>query len=152
MPHSQQHPQPDEELLDDAQRLLDSVQQRVKRVTALSFWASRSTERAAELQTELAAVRAELALAQQELTFWRRREARTAGLDPDLMPPREYVTAVRTPQREPYRAVTVEIDGEPWTIGLRRDRPTDPDPLREMRDWQQLVTVVREIRQRRGES
>lgn len=151
MQHDSQTHVQDDGPLDDAERLMTSVQARLRRINTMSLWAARSGERAAVLQVELSQAHAELSLAQQEIAYWRSREARAAGLDPSQLPPSHYLEAVRTPQTEAYRAVAVQIDDEEWVVGLKRDRPTDVDPLREMRDWQQLVAAVRAIRSSTGD-
>lgn len=136
-----------ERLLDDADHLLTSVQRRLRHIATFSLWSQQSAALVAEVKVQMASASAELALAQEELKYLRRSAARRVGLDPEDFPPQTYLDAVRTPQYEPYRAVAVEIDGEEWVIGLKRDRPTDVDPAREVRDWHKLVTAVREVRQ-----
>lgn len=151
MQHDSQNHAHDDGRLDDADQLMTSVQARLKRITTMAAWAARSHAQTTSVQRELAEALAELALAREELAYLRTDAARKAGLDPEMLPPRHYVDALRTPQTEPYRAVAVHIDDEEWVIGLKRDRPTDVDPLREMRDWQQLLRAVRGIGEKLGE-
>lgn len=140
------HHQPGDDLQADADQVLDDVWADLRHVNTLALWGARYSSQIDELRENLTSTRAQLALAHEENNYWRRAKALEAGLDPDQMPPAEYLEAVRTPQREPYRAVTVQIDGAPWIVGLTRDRPFGVDLLREMRDWQDLVTTVRAVR------
>jgi hypothetical protein len=118
----------------------------VGRVNQFSRWSARYASVIEDLRDDLAATRAELTLANQENDYWRRATALEAGLDPDVMPPGDYLAAVRTPQRELYRSVTVNIDNLPCVIGLTKNRPCGIDLLREMRDWQIIVAAIREER------
>lgn len=141
--HHQYQPLVDEPSTDQR---LQQITARVRKITTLSAWAEQWATKMSTLRAELAAVRAELAVARQELAYWRRSKAREAGLELAEMPPAHFLAAVRTPQTEDYRPVLVTIDGEDWVVGLKRDRPTDVDPLRELRDWGELVATVREVR------
>lgn len=125
---------------------------RLRRINSMTLWAARFAEQIAslkgtvdQLEQRITTVESDLLAAWAELAFSRRIMAVQAGLDPELIPPPEYILAVRTPQIEDCRAIEVIIDGAPCLIGLNRDRPTVPDPLREIRDWQQLVATIRTI-------
>lgn len=144
--HHPHHPSTGEDPQVEADQVVDDVWAQMPHINTLALWGARYSSKISELREDLTSTRAELALAHQENTYWRRNRALDAGLDPDQMPPAGYLEAVRTPQREPYRAVAVQIDGADWVVGLRRDRPFGMDLMREMRDWQELVAIVREVR------
>ncbi|MEV0616076.1 hypothetical protein AB0I81_22375 [Nonomuraea sp. NPDC050404] len=110
-----------------------------RRASTAAAWVERSAEQIRHLLTECAAL-------QEEVTYWRRWAASTAGLEPGETPPAAYVEALRTAQREPYRSIVVEIDGQDWSVGLSSHAEAAPDPLRELSCWQMLVTAVREAR------
>lgn len=131
--------------LHDADQLLQSVHSRVQRAATLSRWIDRWAGIEKALRDELAAAQAELSLARTELAFWRRTAA-DEGTPP---PPPEYLQALRTPQSEPYRQVTVSIDGLPWTIGLRRDRP-HLDPAQTLASWRDTIRSARAVRAELG--
>ena len=139
------HHQPTGEGLANADHLLDRLQTRMRCITTMARWADQWAAQTAELREELAGMSAELTLAQQELTYWRRTKAREVGLDPDDLPPTHYLEALHAPQSEPHRPVAVEIDGDQWLIGLRRDRSTVADPIVEMRDWRRSLDIAREV-------
>jgi hypothetical protein len=120
--------------------------QALNRRGQLYVWLDRANDLVAQLRAELAATIEERAALHEEVVYWRRRAARREGLDPAETPPQAYVEALRTAQAEPYREITVDVDGTPWVIGLSQHRETGPDPLREMRSWQQNVAVAREVR------
>lgn len=140
-----QHHQPTGDGLANADQLLDRVQTRMRHINTLARWADQWAIEVAGLREELVGISAELTLAQEELTYWRRSKAREVGLDPGQLPPSHYLEALHTPQREAHRPVAVDIDGEEWLIGLRRDRSTTADPVVEMRDWRRSVDIVREV-------
>jgi hypothetical protein len=117
----------------------------MRHINTLARWADQWAIEVAGLREELVGISAELTLAQEELTYWRRSKAREVGLDPGQLPPSHYLEALHTPQREVHRPVAVDIDGEEWLIGLRRDRSTTADPVVEMRDWRRSVDIVREV-------
>ncbi|MEV1245186.1 hypothetical protein [Nonomuraea sp. NPDC049750] len=140
-----QHHQPTGEGLANADQLLDRLQTRMRHINTMARWAEQWAVEVAGLREEMAGMSAELTLAQDELTFWRRSKARELLIDPDELPPSHYLKALRAPQSEPHRPVAVEIDGDQWLIGLRRDRSTVVDPIVEMRDWQRSVDIAREV-------
>lgn len=138
-----QHHQPAGEGLAHADELLNRVQTRMRNINTMARWADQWATEMAELREKLAGMSNELTLAQQELTYWRRSKAREVGLD--QMPPSHYLEALHTPQQEAHRPVAVEIDGEEWLIGLRRERSTAADPVVEMRDWRRSIDIAREV-------
>ncbi|MFG3439857.1 hypothetical protein ACGF0J_21640 [Nonomuraea sp. NPDC047897] len=145
--HYQHHRHPSS--VDDhpgADHRLEEIQARLRRIATLSAWAEHWANKVTALEGALTHAETELEDMRQELSFWRRNRAQAAAQDSGEMPPPHYLAAVRTPQTEEYRTVAVDIDGEEWIVGLRRDRPTGFNPVQELNDWHKLVAAVREVR------
>lgn len=138
-----QHPQSDGDGL--ASQFMDLVQRRARRAATAARWAERSAEIAAELQAENQLLIKAHAEQHEEIVLLRRLVTRRLGLNVPP-PPEIYIQALRAEQLEPYREITVDIDGLPWIIELSCHPKTGPDPLRELLTWQQNVATAREVR------
>ena len=66
------------------------------------------------------------------------------AINPEDMPPEQLLDAWRT-QMHRDRPVTVEIDGTPVTLMVAAEARSS-DPLREVRDWQAIVSTFRHVR------
>lgn len=120
------------DLADDA-GVIARIQTRVSRITTLTRWYDRCTERLTRTERDLQDARQLIVLQQRLLS-------QQAG-DPADLPPATLVDAWHSPGD---RLVTVDIDGVPVTLVVTGGHP--PDPAREAREWQQLKAAYRAVR------
>ncbi|GII88203.1 hypothetical protein Ssi03_61930 [Sphaerisporangium siamense] len=107
------------------------IQERLRRITALSRWHDHANRQIQELRRDLDAALS-LIGAYQSVT----------GLDLSDPAPPQLLHAWHSPRRL-HQAVTVEIDGRPVTLVVSAF--SKPDPARAARAWQATTAAFRRL-------
>ncbi|MBB2914921.1 hypothetical protein FHS43_006233 [Streptosporangium becharense] len=121
------------------EEILDVIQRRVRRITALSTWQERATSSIVTMGAELQQAQEALARAQELIVI----QQRALGIDPSDPPPEHLVAAWRTGSPR-YVPVRVEVDGADVTL-IMRGPARAADPVREFHDWQELKRIWKEV-------